>query len=98
VFAANDLMALGLVRALTEAGLHVPADVSVVGFDDIEGAGFYLPPLTTVRQDFTALGERCVELLQTQLAGEGSAAAAVMAPELMVRSSTTSPARLIRNG
>ncbi|MBA3528464.1 MAG: LacI family DNA-binding transcriptional regulator [Propionibacteriaceae bacterium] len=95
VFAANDLMALGLVRALTEAGRHVPAEVSVVGFDDIEGASCYLPPLTTVRQDFTVLGERSCELLLAQLSNEETASAAIMAPELIVRSSTCPP-RLVR--
>jgi DNA-binding LacI/PurR family transcriptional regulator len=51
VFAANDQMALGLLRALHEAGLRVPQDVSVVGFDDVPESGYYTPPLTTVRQD-----------------------------------------------
>jgi DNA-binding LacI/PurR family transcriptional regulator len=95
VFAANDLMALGLVRAFTEAGLHVPSDVSVVGFDDIEGASHYLPPLTTVRQDFTALGQRCVELLISQLADDEAAPAVAMAPELVIRASSTTPPRRV---
>ncbi|MET0694469.1 MAG: LacI family DNA-binding transcriptional regulator [Propionibacteriaceae bacterium] len=95
VFAANDLMALGLIRAFTEAGLHVPSDISVVGFDDIDGASHYLPPLTTVRQDFSALGERCVELLRGQLAEDETPSTVVMAPELIVRASTTNPSRRI---
>jgi DNA-binding LacI/PurR family transcriptional regulator len=98
VFAANDLMALGLLRAFTEAGLRVPEDVSVVGFDDVEGAAHYLPPLTTVRQDFAALGERCVELLLGQLAHEQVPATALMAPELIVRASTSRPAKRLANG
>ena len=56
VFAANDLMAIGLIRALVEAGVSVPGQVSVVGFDDIDATGFMLPPLTTVRQDLVTLG------------------------------------------
>lgn len=56
VFAANDYMALGLVSALAERGLRVPDDVSVIGFDDVPEAPYFLPPLTTVRQDFAALG------------------------------------------
>ena len=56
VFAANDYMALGLISALNARGLRVPQDVSVVGFDDVPEAGFFTPPLTTVRQDFAALG------------------------------------------
>lgn len=97
VFAANDMMALGVVRAVTEAGIDVPADVSVVGFDDIEGAGFYRPPLTTVRQDFTALGGRCVALLLEQLAGGVSSSPVLLPPELVVRASTARP-RACREG
>lgn len=57
VFASNDLMAAGLMAALRERGLSVPRDVSVVGFDDVPEAAYLYPPLTTVRQDFAALGE-----------------------------------------
>lgn len=57
VFVGNDQMSIGLLSALRERGLHVPADVSVVGFDDVPEAGFLFPPLTTVRQDFDTLGE-----------------------------------------
>ena len=63
VFAANDQMALGAIRRLSEAGLRVPEDVSVVGFDDVADAADYRPPLTTIRQDFDALGERAVAAL-----------------------------------
>jgi DNA-binding LacI/PurR family transcriptional regulator len=91
VFVANDLMALGLVRAVVEAGLHVPGDLSVVGFDDIDGASHYLPPLTTVRQDFTALGRECVRLLLNQLTDEQTESAVSVAPELVLRSSTAPP-------
>ena len=52
IFCANDRIALGVLRALHEAGRRVPSDVSVVGFDDMPDSGFFLPPLTTVRQDF----------------------------------------------
>lgn len=57
VFVANDHMAIGLFSALRERGIRVPEDVSVVGFDDVPEAGYLFPPLTTVRQDFAALGE-----------------------------------------
>ena len=57
MFASNDLMAAGLMAALRERGLSVPGDVSVVGFDDVPEAAYLYPPLTTVRQDFAALGE-----------------------------------------
>ena len=57
VFVANDHMSIGLLSALRERGMRVPDDVSVVGFDDVPEAGYLFPPLTTVRQDFAALGE-----------------------------------------
>jgi DNA-binding LacI/PurR family transcriptional regulator len=63
VFVANDQMALGLLRALAEAGRAVPEDVLVAGFDDVPEAEFYSPPLTTVRQDFAMVGRRSVEML-----------------------------------
>jgi DNA-binding LacI/PurR family transcriptional regulator len=63
VFAANDQMALGVLRAFAEAGVRVPEDVSVAGFDDVPEAEYLHPPLTTVRQDFEAVGRHCVELL-----------------------------------
>ncbi|WP_199041019.1 LacI family DNA-binding transcriptional regulator [Glycomyces salinus] len=67
VFCANDEMAAGLLHALHEAGRRVPGEVSVVGFDDIPLAEHLWPPLTTVRQDFTEIGTRLVELLLRQL-------------------------------
>ena len=76
VFCANDQMALGLLRALSEAGRSVPGDVSVVGFDDIPEAAYLIPPLTTVRQDFTAVGRRAIEILQAAIAGTRRARAA----------------------
>jgi DNA-binding LacI/PurR family transcriptional regulator len=56
VFVGNDQMSIGLLSALRERGLHVPDDVSVIGFDDVPEAGYLLPPLSTVRQDFDTLG------------------------------------------
>jgi LacI family transcriptional regulator len=63
VFAANDQMALGMMRAFHEGGVRVPDDVSIVGFDDIPEAEFLSPPLTTVRQDFDEVGRRCIAAL-----------------------------------
>lgn len=88
VFAANDQMALGLLRALHEAGRKVPHDLSVVGFDDIPEAGYFIPPLTTIRQDFGELGRRCLQVLLSRIAGEEAPARVVVAPELVVREST----------
>ncbi|CAN5160218.1 LacI family DNA-binding transcriptional regulator [soil metagenome] len=69
VFAANDELALGLLRAFWEAGLRVPHDVAVVGFDDIASSAYFIPPLTTVRQDFAALGRLAIRALTDALAG-----------------------------
>lgn len=97
VFAANDNMALGVLRAMHEHGRTVPDAVSIVGFDDIEEAAFFTPPLTTVSQDFSRVGRLCVELLLDQI-DEGSTVPAqvVVAPALVVRGSTARPHRLLR--
>ena len=84
VFAANDQMALGLVHAFRDAGLEVPRDVSVVGFDDVPEAAHFWPPLTTVRQDFTELGRQCVG----RLLGPSDVVDLPLAPRLIVRGST----------
>jgi DNA-binding LacI/PurR family transcriptional regulator len=93
VFAANDQMALGLLRALHEAGLRVPEDVSVAGFDDLPESGYFTPPLTTVRQDFEKLGRSIMALVLKVLAGENDATEPLVEPKLIVRSSTAAPAR-----
>ncbi len=92
VFAANDQLALGLLRAFAEAGLRVPTDVSVVGFDDVDGSAHFFPPLTTVRQEFGALGRRCMELLLGAIAGE-CVDSGLIAPSIMVRASSGPPRR-----
>lgn len=93
VFVANDQMALGLLRAFREAGVRVPEDVSVAGFDDIPEAGYFAPPLTTVRQDFGAVGRSSIQLLIDRLnETAGSEGARVVVPAtLVVRASTASP-------
>jgi DNA-binding LacI/PurR family transcriptional regulator len=89
VFVANDQMALGLLRAFHEAGVRVPADVLVAGFDDVPEAAFYSPPLTTVRQDFGAVGRRSIDLLLEQVVHGGTETRqAVLPVELVVRQST----------
>lgn len=90
VFAANDQLALGLLRAFWEAGLTVPDDVSVVGYDDVAGAAFFIPPLTTVRQDFAALGHLAIDALAARLAGNEFVAEPIL-PTLQVRASTAVP-------
>lgn len=92
VFVANDQMALGLLRALHEAGRQVPYDVSVVGFDDIPEAEYFLPSLTTIRQDFNELGSRGLRLLlHTVETGERPESGSLVPAELIVRSSTAPP-------
>jgi len=88
VFAANDAMALGVLRALHERGRKVPGEVRVVGFDDVPEAGHYWPPLSTVRQDFGALGRHAVELTLRALGGERHAAVALVEPVLVARRSS----------
>ena len=89
VFVANDQMALGLLRALHEAGRDVPGDVSVVGFDDIPESAYFTPPLTTVRQDFNEIGRRSLALLLRRMAAATQGEPSVMIqPSLVLRSST----------
>ena len=90
IFAANDQMALGLMHAIRGAGLDVPGDISIVGFDDIPDAAHFWPPLTTVRQDFAELGRRCVALLLGGL-DAGEQYDGIIAPTLVVRGSTGPP-------
>jgi DNA-binding LacI/PurR family transcriptional regulator len=92
LFLANDQMAMGALRALAEAGRRVPDDVSVVGFDDIPEAAFSQPPLTTIRQDFGALGREAVRLLLGAIDGE-YLPSSLVPPRLVARASTTRRAR-----
>lgn len=90
VFAANDQLALGLLRAFWERGLRVPQDVSVVGFDDEAGAAYFVPPLTTVRQDFPALGRSAIDALVRALADE-DVPRTLLPATLVVRASSAAP-------
>jgi DNA-binding LacI/PurR family transcriptional regulator len=87
VFSANDQMALGVLHALSDRGLRVPEQISVVGFDDIPEAAHFIPPLTTVRQDFAELGRRIVEALLEVLRGEDAGEPVRTEPTLIVRKS-----------
>lgn len=86
IFAASDHTALGLIRALSESGIKVPEDVSIVGYDDVEGSDYFLPPLTTVRQDFTALAHASIEVLLGAIEGR-EVDRAPSVPTLVTRSS-----------
>ena len=88
VFCANDHTALGVLRALHEAGRAVPGDVSVVGFDHIPESAYLVPPLTTVRQDFAEVGRRALGLLVDGLSGALPVDRHILiTPELVARGS-----------
>ena len=88
VFAANDQLCLGLLKGLRLRGIDVPRDLSLIGFDDIPEAGYFHPPLTTVRQDFNRLGAAAMELLLEELGGQPETKHRRIIPELVVRDST----------
>jgi len=81
-------MALGVHRAFHEAGVQVPADISVVGFDDQPEAAYFIPPLTTVAQDFEELGQRCIGLLLDRLETGTTGTPVTVKPRLVVRATT----------
>ena len=92
VFTAADILAIGAMRAIREAGLRVPEDMAVVGVDDIDSAAFQCPPLTTVRQSIEELSELSVRLLLDLLSGEKAMhRQIVMEPEMVIRESTSAP-------
>jgi DNA-binding LacI/PurR family transcriptional regulator len=99
VFVSNDQMALGVLRALHEAGRRVPDDVSVVGYDDIPEAAHFLPPLTTVRTDFRDIGTRALHVLLDRIDAPTSPPPplTVVPVDLQVRDSTSPPTRDRRN-
>jgi DNA-binding LacI/PurR family transcriptional regulator len=88
VFAANDHLALGILRALSEHGRRVPQDVSVVGFDDVPEAAYFIPPLTTIRPDFAAVATASLDLLLAQIrSGQRLGDRRVLTPALISRDS-----------
>ena len=92
LFAFNDISAIGAVRAFLDAGLRVPEDVSVVGFDDIMSAAFLNPSLTTVRQPLRQMGEIAAQILLERLGGRDDHEPFVtVEPELVIRDSTGPP-------
>ncbi len=91
IFAGNDQMAIGAYAAAGELGLAVPGDVSIVGFDDAAGTDFLTPALTTVRQDFVALGRTAIEVLLAEIAGE-PARHHLIPTTLVERGSVSAPA------
>lgn len=92
IFAANDVTAIRVLSAATMLGLHVPRDLSVVGFDDVPQASLVSPALTTVRQPLGAMGQAAMEMLLDLFSGKDREMHVRMPTELIVRESTAPPA------
>jgi DNA-binding LacI/PurR family transcriptional regulator len=88
IVAGSDFMAIGILRALTENGLRVPDDVSLIGFDDIEFGQYTNPPLTTMRQDRVAMGRGAVQRLVAMVEGTEEASPLIVPTQLVIRQST----------
>jgi len=89
----NDMSAIGAIRAFTDRGLRIPADISVVGFDDIQGAAFHNPSLTTIRQPLGQMGITAARILLQRIRGQATFPDIVsIMPELVIRESTALPA------
>jgi LacI family transcriptional regulator len=92
VVCANDQMAIGVLRAFSAAGVRVPADVAVVGFDDIYPASLFDPPITTVHQPMRMLGERACARVLDRIASPGLSPSVELLPaELVLRTSCGCP-------
>jgi DNA-binding LacI/PurR family transcriptional regulator len=88
----NDEMALGAIHALVENGLNIPHDVSIIGYDDIPGAAYFLPPLTTIRPNYEALGREAVKyLIECIEDAQTPPQQRIIYPDLVVRASTAPP-------
>lgn len=88
VFCFNDVTAMGVLRGLNAAGVQVPHDCSVIGFDDLDMAAYYCPPLTTVRQPSYRLGQRAMRMLLQLIQGREDVAAEILPAKLVVRETT----------
>lgn len=91
ILCGNDDTAMAVRRALHEAGRDVPGDVSIVGFDDVPGAAYWTPSLTTVRMDFVSLGKACLAAIAAEVAGRPQPVVELSAPSLVIRESTAPP-------
>lgn len=89
IFAANDQMALGAMRAMHESGRSIPGDVSIVGFDDLDEAASFWPPLTTIHQDFHTVGRLSMENLLLQIAGNSPTGGVTKVPTRLVTRAST---------
>ncbi|MGC2547550.1 MAG: LacI family DNA-binding transcriptional regulator [Silvibacterium sp.] len=97
----NDIAAIGAIRAFRDHNLRVPEDISVVGFDDIQGAAFHNPSLTTIRQPLHSMGTTSARILLERLRGKSDYPEQIaIVPELIIRESTMppNPKRMSRHG
>lgn len=94
ILCGNDDLAMGVRRALYEVGRAVPDDVSIVGFDDVPGAAYCVPALTTVRMDFVGLGRACFAAVAAELDSRPQPEVELTLPQLVVRESTAPPRAL----
>jgi LacI family transcriptional regulator len=96
IFAGNDMIGIGVLRAAAERNIPVPQQLSVIGFDDIQMSRFVYPALTTVGQSILQLGETAAQLLLRRITGpfDGEAQQVVITPDIVVRESTAPPPRL----
>jgi DNA-binding LacI/PurR family transcriptional regulator len=91
IFASNDQMALGIMRAMHERGRDIPGSVSIVGFDDMQESDSFWPPLTTIHQDFSEVGRLCMEKLLTQIESPGQSTGTTIVPTHLVQRASTGP-------
>lgn len=95
LFAFNDISAIGAMGAFRDAGLRVPEDISIVGFDDIQAAAFLNPPLTTIRQPLQHMGDVAAKTLLRRISEPDSEPEDILVtPELVLRESTCAPSRI----
>ena len=93
VFAANDHLALGILRAMSEHGRDVPGQVSVVGFDDVPEAAYFIPPLTTVRPDFDKVASETLSVLLSEISGDQTTPARRTITPALIERDSVAPAR-----
>jgi LacI family transcriptional regulator len=96
--AFNDMSAIGAIRALRDANISVPEDVSVVGFDDINAAAYYSPRLTTIRQPLRDMGEAAARILVQRIEGQQGYPEHMVSPELIIRETTAPPRKAQSTG
>ncbi|RXH54326.1 LacI family DNA-binding transcriptional regulator [Granulicella sibirica] len=94
----NDVSAMGVIRALSDAGLRIPEDVSVIGYDDVQSAAYHVPSLTTIRQPLQKMGEIAAQTLLAKLAGMPTEDLMQVEPELIARESTGPVSEVVGGG